>query len=249
MGILDLADEPRLTRFYPQQEDLALEVACLGPDTVVWPAQPRSDLMAPGAAVAHLAAGATMRCAERGQVRSIDGELAGTRGVLRIAGDKAFLVVAARQDSPAAKPDLTVFLGEAGGIDKTPGSLRESHALDGSGLWYPTAATSPDGRLVAVVDNHMALLVDHTGVVVNRLDNGLDPAGGGRPLAALSPSVLIRASSGGDLHIWHDPRTTTETPRSARVWPSEVSLTDLAWSPVLNRFLALGQWKQTHWCQ
>jgi hypothetical protein len=57
--------------------------------------------------------------------------------------------------------------------------------------------------------------------------------------AAISPSVLACGTVPGGLHVWHEPLTTSQAPITTRPWTYGTSPIHLAWSPALDRFLAV----------
>jgi WD40 repeat protein len=171
-------------------------------------------------------------------VRALGLETAAIRGVERIAGDRAFMVLSARDhgngDGNKEFTNFTVLLGEG------DGPLLDSGVLDGLRHEFLRATVDPEGRLIGVIGRNAIVVADLTGSVVNVLDNAPPPPEGSSLHAALSPSVLVRGDSAGETHVWYDPLTTTEPPVSRRVWSQQTFLVHLAWSAALNRFLAIG---------
>ncbi|GHG98836.1 hypothetical protein [Streptomyces lanatus] len=164
------------------------------------------------------------------------------RSVKRIAGDRRFVALSARERGRAE--EWMLLAGRAGG------AVTDSGVLHGMTYLNPTVAVDPGGRLVSVVDRRAALVADLGDSRVNVLDGREPQAGDSRPCAALSPSVLVRGLPEGYVHVWHEPMTSTEPPMEGRLWPEPESwrdwlrtrtLIDLAWSPALRRFLALSQ--------
>ncbi|MER5223143.1 hypothetical protein [Streptomyces flaveus] len=202
--------------------------------TLVWL---DDDLPHPAQRIAHVGSDAMIFVARK-QIHYADEsgtvELATqpgeVRGVKRIAGDRAFIVTARDPEVPTA---WTVFVGCSGG------RLTDSGAVRGRGYLDPRPCTvDAEGRLIAVAGETDIVVADLADSAVNKLI---------RPKiwnvnmrhAAISPSVLACGTVPGGLHVWHEPLTTSQAPITTRPWTYGTSPIHLAWSPALDRFLAV----------
>ncbi|MBC6458168.1 hypothetical protein [Actinomadura sp. HBU206391] len=232
-GIIDI-ERRTLTRLYSDFAHPLERVAHLGSDTMVVVeaagrrGSPRQKI--------HFIGPDGVRVHDFG-----DADLPGKTGILcldRVAGDRAFSVTAWAYDWDG-NAEITVW---AGGPD---GHLARARVLPGLYGGYSTVTTvGPDGGLIAVLGHEQhgyAEVVDLAGSAVNTLDPGSGIPHRMPSHAAMSPSTLVRCTSDGDLQVWHEPRTSKEPPRTARVWSRETAPLDLAWSPALARFLAVGR--------
>ncbi|WP_217168918.1 hypothetical protein [Streptomyces sp. AC512_CC834] len=167
-------------------------------------------------------------------VRPVDTGAEEVFGLERVAGDRAFVVSALVEDADAFEHPV-LFTGGPGG------SLVPSGPLEGLDDFEPLiVAVDPGGRLVAMVDVlYEAVVADLRTCGVNRLDDGSGTEDYAMEPAALSPSTLVNCSASGDLNVWHEPLTSTEPPMAFRAWSAATRPSALAWSPALNRFLAV----------
>lgn len=159
------------------------------------------------------------------------------RELRRTAGDRCFIVLAA-QDS-TEEGEWTLFTGEAGGplVDTGMLSGRNHHP----GL---TATLDPEGRTVAVLDQRTALVADLADpTAAATLRGSTAAAGDSMPHAAMSPTLLVRGNDQGRVQVWRDPLTSGKAPVSKRLWQQQEDrrLIGLAWSPALQRLLALSR--------
>ncbi|WP_328369273.1 hypothetical protein OG800_43385 [Streptomyces sp. NBC_00445] len=197
----------------------------------------------PAQQIAHLGsdamivvAGKQIHYADENGTLALYNQPGDVRDVERIAGDRAFIVTARSLEAPAA---WTVFTGRSGG------NLTDSGMLRWHGRITPrTAVVDAEGRLIAVVDDPSNIVVaDLADSAVN--DSAVNKLMGPETLrfnansAALSPSALICGTNSGGLHVWHEPLTTSQAPVTTRPWTYGTSPIHLAWSPALDRFLAV----------
>ncbi|MGP4012346.1 hypothetical protein [Streptomyces sp. 4N124] len=207
----------------------------LGSLTLVWL---DDDFPHPAQQIAHLGSDAMIVVAgkqihyadESGTVALYD-QPGDVRDVERIAGDRAFIVTARNPEVPAA---WTVFTGRSGG------HLTDSGMLRGQGHIIPrTLVVGAEGRLIAVVDDPSNIVVaDLADSAVNKLGSpGIFSHNANS--AALSPSALVCGTNSGGLHVWHEPLTTSQTPVTTHSWTYGTSPIHVAWSPALDRFLAI----------
>ncbi|GHG98841.1 hypothetical protein [Streptomyces lanatus] len=216
-------------------------VAHLGSDTmVVGEADPYADTDAVDMDYSHKA---KIHYVDSGGVWALGWEADEICGLERIAGDRAFVVSAWVEDwDDDEHPAL--FIGGPGG------SLVASGVLDDLEEDFEPAivAVDPDGRLVAMVDVlEAAVVIDLGSSVVNELDDGSGtlenvPV----PPAALSPSTFVSCSEAGDLKVWHEPLTSREPSMTIPAWSAATPPDTLAWSPALNRFVAVDFSDQPH---
>ncbi|WP_210590403.1 hypothetical protein [Streptomyces sp. GESEQ-35] len=221
-GIIGLGSNT-LSRWYPDLPRPLGQVAHVGSDTLV---------VADAGEVGDMNLLKRVHRLAPDGIRSLGFEAPWIGALERLAGTRAFLVSAWHSDGG---PRSTVSVGGA------DGAVADSGILDGLPIDLPLATTTdPEGRLIAVLDRRITVVADRTGSSVNVLDNGPDRASHGPLHAAMSDSVLVRVDSTRFLDIWHEPLGSTQTPVSRHVWPSTTRLIHLAWSPALNRFLAVG---------
>lgn len=171
---------------------------------------------------------------DRDGVRALDPEADMILGVRRMAGDRSFVVTAVG----LATSDMTRRLL----VGVPDGFLVPSRMLDGLDGFEPViAAVDPGGRMIAMVDEMgHAVVADLTGSVVNRLDDGSGtPEDVPTTTAALSPSVLVCRTDTGVLKAWHEPLTATRPTTTIPAWNSATRPDVVAWSPFLNRFVAV----------
>ncbi|GHJ38676.1 hypothetical protein [Streptomyces sp. TS71-3] len=154
-------------------------------------------------------------------------------GLERIAGDRAFAAVV--QGAPAARgTEYGLFTGAG------PAPVTDTGALRRTGRFFPwTTTVDPSGCRVAVLGPLHAVITDLPGGTVNELDPGPEKRVIGPLLGALSPTALARINSAGHLDVWYEPLTTRQPPRTSRAWTKDTVPAALAWSPELNRFLAV----------
>lgn len=155
------------------------------------------------------------------------------RVVQRIAGDRAFMVTAR---DPEERPRWGVFVGRSGGLVTDSGLLRGM--VD---IGAPRAsAVDARGRLIAVADADSRVVVaDLANSAVNKLVPPLILRHSMRQVA-ISPSAIVCATDSGALHLWHEPLTTSRAPVTISPWKQHwPPLLHLAWSPALDRFLAV----------
>ncbi|MFG2027754.1 hypothetical protein [Streptomyces sp. NPDC048825] len=176
-------------------------------------------------------------------VRALDPGVDEIMGLKRIAGDRAFAVSAL-----LSKADLSdhpvLFIGGP------HGDLAASGVLDGLGEDFEPliAAVDPGGRLIAIIDVFEAAVVADLGsFVVNKLDDGSGTMENiPTPPVALSPSTLVSCTNTGELKVWHEPLTSAEPSMTIPVWSPSADVTELAWSPALNRFVAVNFTHELH---
>ncbi|WP_406498212.1 hypothetical protein OHB06_48910 [Streptomyces sp. NBC_01604] len=174
---------------------------------------------------------------DRDGVRALDPEADVILGLKRTAGDRAFVVTACDFETSDRRRRLLVgvpdgFLVPAGLLD----------GLDRLDDFEPViAAVDPDGRLIALVDElEDAVVVDLTGSVVNRLDDGSGTLENvPTTTAALSPSTLVCCTATGVLKAWHEPLTVKKPTATIPAWSPATRPDALAWSPALNRFVGI----------
>jgi hypothetical protein len=220
-GILDLSSRTA-SRRYEVARPLG-RVAHLGSDTLVAADAAESDA---GRRPLRI------HCLAPDGVRSLLGFTAVQIQALERVGDTGALLVSAwHHDGKSSYATLSV-----GGFG---GSLVDIGILDN--LLLPPQATlvDPEGRLIAVLNYKGVVVADRTGAAVNVLASGPERPGRTRLFGAMSDSVLVRAHPAGFLDIWHEPLTSTREPLSSD-WALNPWLFHLAWSPALNRFLAIG---------
>ncbi|GKQ41111.1 hypothetical protein [Streptomyces sp. A012304] len=159
-------------------------------------------------------------------------------GVDRVAGDRAFAVTAGAYDWDG-NLEIAVFVA---GPD---GPLVRSHVVAGlAGGPSTVTAVRPDGRMIAVLGGEpdaYAVVADLAGSGVTRLNTGSPLGAGERLHAAMSPSALVRCTSRGDLRLWHAPFTSAARPRRILVRSPEAAPIGVAWSAVLDRFVAVSE--------
>ncbi|NGO14129.1 hypothetical protein G5C60_42695 [Streptomyces sp. HC44] len=229
-GIVDLGSST-LSRLNCNFTDPLDRVAHLGSDTmVVAETRPRHvDRHSSRTAKIHYVD-------RRGVLRTLDPGADEIHGLERIAGDRAFALSAVVGDvGDHERPVL--FIGGPGGALVDSGVLDE---LDED--FEPLiAAVDPDGRLVAIVDVlEDAVVADLGSSVANKLDDGsITLENVPTPPAALSPSTLVSCTEAGDLKVWHEPLTSTEPSMTIPAWSGATRPAFLAWSPALNRFVAV----------
>ncbi|WP_345637072.1 hypothetical protein [Streptomyces thinghirensis] len=230
-GIMDLGSAT-LSRLHCDFTYPLVGVAHLGCDTmVVAEADAYADPHNVDGDYSHVA---NIHYVDPGGVRTLDTGAEEILGVERIAGDRAFVVAASVDDTDTFESPV-LFTGGPGG------PLVADGLLDGLDDFEPLiVAVDPDRRLVALFDVlYKAVVVDLHSSVVNRLDDGSGTAEDTMTPAALSSSTLVSCSASGDLHVWHDPLTSTEPALTIPAWSAATRPTALAWSPALNRFLAI----------
>ncbi|WP_307672290.1 hypothetical protein [Streptomyces sp. V4I2] len=223
-GIIDLAGG-RLSHRYPDAARPLARVAHLGADTlVVVDAEEAGDMNRPK----HI-----HRFAPDG-VRPTGFSATVVSALQRATAEGKFVVSSRHIDG--YRWHARVSVGDR------DGSLTDSGILGGLPDVSPRGVTvSPGGRRIAVVNGDTVVVADHGGTLVNVLDNGPRKITGSTPLSAMSDSVLVRADALGGLDIWHEPLVSDQAPVSRNVWLNTTSLYALAWSPALNRFLAVGR--------
>ncbi|GGK94107.1 hypothetical protein [Streptomyces flaveus] len=207
----------------------------LGSLTLVWL---DDDLPHPAQRIAHLGsdamivvAGKRIHYADESGTRALYDQPGDVRDVERIAGDRAFIVTAKNPEVPAA---WTVFTGRSGGHLSDSGMLRVQGRITPR-----TAVVDAEGRLIAVVDDPSNIVVaDLADSAVNKL-SGPGVFRRNANSAALSPSALVCGTNSGGLHVWHEPLTNSQTPVTTHPWTYGTSPIHLAWSPALDRFLAV----------
>jgi WD40 repeat protein len=150
----------------------------------------------------------------------------------RITGGRRFIALSRHDD---AESESTEFRLLVGGADC---ALLDSGVLADQTLWSAWAAVDPGGRLAVVADARTAVITDLEGAIVRVLGGPTPLPGGSHPRVAVSPSVLISASYQGDVRIWREPLTSAQEAISGRL-QLDGPLIDLAWSPALDRFLAI----------
>jgi WD40 repeat protein len=148
----------------------------------------------------------------------------------RSTGDQRFIALARQDDAESREFRLLV-----GGADA---ALVDSGVLADQTLWSAWAAVDPRGRLVAVDDGRTTVIADLEGPVVRVLVGHEPLLGGSHPWIAVSPSALLSASHQGDVRIWREPLTSAQEAISGHL-RLDGRLIDLAWSPALDRFLAI----------
>lgn len=223
-GIIDLGSG-QLSQRYPDAARPLDQVAHLGADTIIAvDAEEPGDMHHPKR---------IHRFAPDG-VRPLGFAATRIKSLQRVTGEGAFLVSFGQIDG--FRWQASVSMGDR------DGSLADSGILDGLPDVVPQIITvGPGGHRIAMVNTDTAVVADREGTVVNVLDNG-PRSTRPRPLAAMSDTVLIRADDlRGTLDMWHEPLVSTRAPVSRTVWSSTTSLYGLAWSPALNRFVAIGR--------
>ncbi|MCF1592262.1 hypothetical protein [Streptomyces muensis] len=174
---------------------------------------------------------------DRDGVRTLDPEADVILGLKRMAGERAFVVTAV--GLVASDMSRRLLVGVPDGFLVRGGMLDGLDGLDG---FEPLiAAVDPGGGVIALVDERgHALVADLTGSVVNRLDGGSGtPEDVPTTTAALSPSVLVCRTEKGVLKAWHEPLTATRPTTTIPAWNSASRPDVVAWSPFLNRFVAV----------
>ncbi|MGI5197129.1 hypothetical protein ACQEVY_26460 [Streptomyces sp. CA-288835] len=176
-------------------------------------------------------------------VRALDPGVDEIMGLKRIAGDRAFAVSAMVSETLFSEHPM-LFIGGP------HGDLTANGVLDGLGEDFEPliAAVDPEGRLIAIIDVFEAAVVaDLGGFVVNKLDDSSETLENiPKPPVALSPSTLVSCTDMGELKVWHEPLTSAEPSMTIPVWSPSVVLTALAWSPALNRFVAVNFTHELH---
>ncbi|MEV1083924.1 hypothetical protein AB0I98_37895 [Streptomyces sp. NPDC050211] len=203
--------------------------------TLVWL---EDHLPHPAQRIAHLGsdamivvAGKQIHYADENGTLALYTQPGDVRDVERIAGDRAFIVTARNPEVPAA---WTVFTGRSGGNLTDSGMLRQQGRITPR-----TPVVDAEGRLIAVVDDPGNIVVaDLADSAVNKL-SGPEILRHNANSAALSPSALLCGTHSGGLHVWHEPLTTSQTPVTTHPWTYGTSPIHLAWSPALDRFLAV----------
>ncbi|MEE1939994.1 hypothetical protein V1L54_11380 [Streptomyces sp. TRM 70361] len=230
-GIVDV-HSGTLSRLYSGLPAAATHIAHLGAAVII--GEQGSD--------AHeVPARPRIRYAEpHGRRRPVPGVPRSTRirSVERITGDRSFAVLSSRMR--IGYVTWTLSTGKA----NSP--LVNTGLLNGMSCWSPATTTAPGGRLIAVFDRHATLVADLTRSAVNVLSNDGFPTEEDRLCAAMSPSVLLLGSPEGRVRIWHEPLTCKDAPVQRSLWPGGTNsrtyarkLIDLAWSPALQRFVAV----------
>ncbi|WP_155059142.1 hypothetical protein [Streptomyces blattellae] len=201
--------------------------------TLVWL---DDDLPHPARRIAHLGsdamalvAGKQIHYAAESGTLTLANQPSDVRGVERITGDRAFAVTARAPKSSM----WAVFVGRSGG------GLTYSDKLGGTEYFAPRATTvDAEGRVIAVVSENAHIVVDLANSVVHQLIRP-ETLRYGIQSAAISPSALVCGTGSGGLHVWHEPLTTSEVPLMSRAWTYGTVPVHLAWSPALDRFLAV----------
>ncbi|WP_399880331.1 hypothetical protein ACGH7X_00845 [Streptomyces sp. BBFR51] len=198
------------------------------------------DLPQPAQWIAHLgpdamivAARKYIHYADESGTRALGSAPSEVGGVVRIAGDRAFMVPA-KHRTPGMTSEWAMFVGGSDGPLADGGWPRDQRYV------LPrNPAVDAEGRVVALVhgllDVAVADLADST---VNKLGQP-EKAKSRLRHAAVSPSALVCNTEAGELHVWHEPLTSSQAPLTTRPWRYATSAIHLAWSPVLDRFLAV----------
>jgi hypothetical protein len=210
-GIVDLADLTLvwLDDHLPQP---AQRIAHLGSDAMI------------------VVAGKQIHYADENGTLALATQPSNVRGVERIAGDRAFSVIAA---DPKASTAWRLYVGRSGG------RLTVSDILRGTGYIAPgTSAVDAEGRMIAVAGETDIVVADLANSAATKL---IRPETWNVHMlhAAISPSALVCGTASGGLHVWHEPLTTSHAPITARPWMYGTCPIHLAWSPALDRFLAV----------
>ncbi|WP_217168919.1 hypothetical protein [Streptomyces sp. AC512_CC834] len=199
------------------------------------------DLPQPAQWIAHLgrdamivAARKSIHYADESGTRALGSAPSDVGGVVRVAGDRAFMVPARHRGTPGMTSGWAMFVGGCDG-PLADGDWPRDRRYD-----LPrNPAADAEGRVVALVhgllDVTVADLADST---VNTLSHP-ETAKSRIRHAALSPSALVCNTEAGDLHVWHEPLTSSQAPLTTRPWRYGTSPIHLAWSPALDRFLAV----------
>jgi hypothetical protein len=232
---LDFAPDGTQLAFAGRGSRHCAGIVDLGSLTLVWL---DDDLPHPAQRIAHLGSD-TLIVVARKQIlyadetgtQAVYAALSDVRGVERIAGDRAFIVTAR---DPIPSSEWKVFVG---GSD---GPLTDSRILRSPGFLTPRASSvDAEGRLIAVIDEYPHIAVaDLANSAVNWLIFPETLKAGMRS-AAISHSALVCGTNSGGLHVWHEPLTTSQAPVTTRPWTYGTAAIDLAWSPALDRFLAV----------
>ncbi|NGO14131.1 hypothetical protein G5C60_42705 [Streptomyces sp. HC44] len=234
---LDFAPDGTQLAFAGRGPGHCAGIVDLGSLTLVWL---DDDFPHPAQRIAHLGSDA-MVAVNRKQIHYADEN--GTRAldispgvfhdVQRIAGDRAFIVPALDR-RPGMPSKGTVFVGAS------DGPLTDSGIPPKMWLFRPrNSAVDAEGRLIALVgDSSDMVVADLANSAVNRLRRP-GTMKYGILQAAISPSALVAGAESGGLHVWHEPLTTSQTPITTRPWTYGRDVVCLAWSPALERFLAV----------
>ncbi|WUI00848.1 hypothetical protein OHR68_03240 [Spirillospora sp. NBC_00431] len=221
-GILDL-ERRALVRLYPRFPQPLDLIAHLGSDTVV---VAESMVFGSDSGTRRL----EVHYADRDGVRTLDFTSTEITGLERIPGDRAFLMSAWDDDSDDGSADA-VFTADS---STPPVSTGITDEVEG---FLPTeTALDPGRRKVAVLDSDDIVVAELDGSAVNHLT----------PLAnaelehlALSPTVLICCDDEGMLHVWQEPLTAKAPSATIPLWTRLSCPNHLAWSPTLDRFVAV----------
>lgn len=237
MHALDFAPDGAQLAFAGRGTGECAGIVDLGSLTLAWV---DDDLPHPAQWIAHVGADA-MVVAARKQIlyadetgtRALGGAPDEVGGVVRVAGDRAFMVPA-RYRAPGTAPGWKLFVG---GSD---GPLADSDWLRDQGYELPRyTAVDAEGRLIALVLGIRDVVVaDLAKSTAHRLSRPGTAKSRIRQ-AAVSPAALVCSTEAGDLHVWHEPLTSSQEPITTRPWRYGTSALHLAWSPVLDRFLAV----------